>query len=127
MKATEYFAKYDDILTKEMGDKSIGESSGLTQLAQEFMAEAGELAETRHIRKASSLGSLLKEQNDKWNKLVRLFTLQHGFSPIKTDGFLRLTDNLLKEMAARQEEVKTNGGDAQEKSGQTNSSSESCW
>lgn len=113
MKATEYFAKYDDILTKEMGDKSIGESDGLTQLAQDFMMEAGELAEIRHVQKISSMQSLIKEQNAKWNKLVRLFTLQHGFSPIKTDGFLRLMDNLAEKMAARQE-AEGNGEDCPE-------------
>ena len=79
MRATEYFEKYDQPLMEVAGD-----------FAGEFLREMGDICAMRHVTRMSGVNGVVKDQNNKWNKVVRLFTAKYGCSPIKQDGFKEL-------------------------------------
>lgn len=90
MRATEYFEKYEQPLMEVFriwGEKA---SDVAVDFASEFLRETGDICEMRHVTLMSGLKGVVKDQNNKWNKVVRLFTAKYGFSPIKQDGFKEL-------------------------------------
>ena len=87
MKAVEYFVKYDLAVYAEAHDPEIKPNGAMWKLIVEFSQELKEMAEKRHIQYDRAVLSLIREQNDKWNALVRLFEKKYGVSPIKRDGF----------------------------------------
>lgn len=90
MRATEYFEKYDQPLMEvfRTGSEKAADVAG--DFAGEFLREMGDICEMRHVKLASGLKGVAKEQNNKWNKVVRLFTAKYGCSPIRQDGFKEL-------------------------------------
>lgn len=90
MRATEYFEKYDQPLMEVflIGGEKAEDAAG--DFAGEFFREMGDICEMRHVTLMSGLKGVVKDQNNKWNKVVRLFTAKYGFSPIKQDGFKEL-------------------------------------
>ena len=84
MRAKEYYAKYHDrIIAEASGD----EAKVLHELMVEMSEETKDLIGRRNIKDVRALGAVIKESNDKWNALVRLFEKEHGASPLKVDGF----------------------------------------
>lgn len=91
MRATEYFEKYDQPLMEEVfrigGDKAADVAG---DFAGEFLREMGDICAMRHVTRMSGVYGVVKDQNNKWNKVVRLFTAKYGYSPFKQDGFKEL-------------------------------------
>ena len=90
MRATEYFEKYDQPLMEVFrigGEKAADVGWAF---ASEFLRETGDICEMRHVTLMSGLKGVVKDQNNKWNKVVRLFTAKYGCSPIRQDGFEEL-------------------------------------
>lgn len=90
MRATEYFEKYDQPLMEvfRIGGEKVADVAG--DFACEFFREMGDICEMRHVTRMSGINGVVKDQNNKWNKVVRLFTTKYGCSPIKQDGFKEL-------------------------------------
>lgn len=81
MKAKEYYDKYSaTILTNPQT---------IPNLLMAFNTDTREICEKRHAVQNTAVVAVLREQNGKWNALVRLFQKANvnGKSPIKENGF----------------------------------------
>ena len=84
MKAKEYYEKYKlDILSVDQG-KYIPATQNFIQ---ELFAEMQTISKARNVRFDRGLISIMKEQNDKYKAVVRLFEKEFGASPLRLDGF----------------------------------------
>lgn len=101
MKAAEYCDKYASLF-QGANEERCKELVGL--LAQEFAAELQQTIKTRHIKLSTGLDSAIREQNDKWNAMVRLFEKKLGASPVVRNGFASLVQ------IAKEEPVHENQG-----------------
>lgn len=88
MKAKEYFAKYEEGIMKEATQTEVLTDGNIAKLYIEMFSEMKTIIEIRHIQNDNSLMSLIREQNDKWNAIERLFIKKYGVSPIAHNGFL---------------------------------------
>lgn len=88
MKAKEYFAKYEEEIMKEATQTEVLTDGNIAKLYIEMFSEMKTIIEIRHIQNDNSLMSLIREQNDKWNAIERLFIKKYGVSPIAHNGFL---------------------------------------
>ena len=88
MKAKEYFAKYEEEIMKEATQTEVLTDGNIVKLFVEMFSEMKKIIEVRHIQNDNSLMSLIREQNDKWNAIERLFIKKYGVSPIAHNGFL---------------------------------------
>jgi len=79
MKAIDYFNKYR---------LTIVDNKELTKLVQEMSEEVKELAKKRNTNSDSSVVSIIKEINQKWNKLCGLYEKEYGKSILIRNGFL---------------------------------------
>lgn len=88
MKAKEYFEKYDVLIMHEVYDRSSnGKIQHLEELVQDFATEFKLLIEKRGVKTTSGAVAVLKELNDKWNAICRLYEKKYnGVSPIREDG-----------------------------------------
>jgi ribosomal protein L10 len=68
------------------------------KILDDFSQEVTDLFEIRHIVSRDAIISVLREQNQKWNALVRLFEKKHGTSPLKRDGFKFVCEEKLPEL-----------------------------
>ncbi len=81
-KAKDYYEQYklamlnDDMIVDAIRD-----------LIGDLNLEVKELQEVRHVKFDRAIYPILKEMNQKWNAIVRLFEKEYGVSPIKTDGY----------------------------------------
>lgn len=84
MKAIDYFDKY--------GERIFVDNTVVVGAVQdmfvEFMQEVVEICNTRKVVTDWAVASVIKEQNQKWNALDRIFSKRWGFSPLKEDGFI---------------------------------------
>ena len=85
MKAKEYFEKYEDLLIHATNDQAYKDSS--FNVFMDFSKESTDVIESRKAKKNTAVIAVMKEQNDKWNSLCRLFEKKYGFSPLIKDGF----------------------------------------
>ena len=84
MKAKEYYEKYKlDILSVDQG-KYIPATQNFIQ---ELFAEMQTISKARNVRFDRGFISIMKEQNDKYKAVVRLFEKEFGASPLRLDGF----------------------------------------
>lgn len=89
MKAAEYFDKYQGrIFPMIEGELTEEQTDIILDLFREFAEEVVTLCESRLVKTNESIVSVLKEQNQKWNALCRIFVKQCGISPIKEDGLI---------------------------------------
>lgn len=88
MKAKEYFEKYDKSIVEEAIQPEVKKDGAIAQLYIEMFSEMKKIIEIRHIQNDNSLMSLVREQNDKWNAIERLFIKKYKLSPIAHNGFL---------------------------------------
>lgn len=85
MKAKDYYEKYvHGIFQGQMAADAIDD---MYTMFKEFCTEAIDLCRTRHAIKDAAVAAVIREQNQKWNALERIFEEKHGFSPIKHDAF----------------------------------------
>lgn len=81
-KAKEYYELYKVALMNE--EKTL---KAISDLIIELNAEVKELQRLRHVKFDRGLIPILKETNQKWNAIVRLFEKEFGESPIRPDGY----------------------------------------
>ena len=85
MKARDYYEKYgSDILY----DYRIDAHVAARDLFLEISDEVVDICKKRNVSSNSAFASVMKEINDKWNAICRLFVKFHGFSPLQEDGFI---------------------------------------
>jgi len=88
MKAIEYYNKYYPRFVMPSPDQN---SSNLAELMSNFHEEIRQLKEKRHISKYDSIISLLKEFDQKWKCIVRLFN-EDGHEYLRNDWFEALIE-----------------------------------
>ena len=88
MRAKEYFEKYDKSIIEEAIQPEVKKNGPIAQLYIEMFSEMKTIIEIRHIQNDNSLMALIREQNDKWNAIERLFIKKYKLSPITHNGFL---------------------------------------
>lgn len=84
MKAKEYYEKY------KTGLASAEEKTYLTAaqgFISELLTEAKTIADARHVKFDRGFIPVLRELNEKYKAVVRMFEKEYGGSPIKPDGF----------------------------------------
>jgi len=95
MKAIDYFDTYRTKLCQPLIS-----SEEATEVCKtiffKFCDETKKLAEIRHVKEDAGLISIIKEQNDKWNCLVRILQKKHGMSVLKEDGFAKFWEHEIK-------------------------------
>ena len=85
MKAKGYFEKYEARLTSNKEEVATQAASELFQcLLDDFV----NLCHVRHISSFESFYKTMKEVNNKWNAIVKLFEKKYKVSPILKDGFI---------------------------------------
>lgn len=85
MKAKEYYQQYGEAVAKEVMDG--GDTSALTKLVHAMVDESLRIMEERKCVKEEAVMAVFKEQNQKWNAMVRMFE-KDGFHDMKRDGFM---------------------------------------
>lgn len=100
MKAIDYYNKYNPRLS---GSPQMTDDDGdvIIELFIEFNREIENICETRSIKRVDALVAVLKEQNDKWNALCRIFEKKGCVSPIKPDGVKGYWRNQVPELKSR--------------------------
>lgn len=96
MKAKEYFDNYGPMImftNEKESDKH------LKGLLLDMNTEALELIKKRGAKKNEAAAAILKEQNDKWNAVGRLFKKTYGYDPLAEDGFKDFWINRQPELA----------------------------
>ena len=78
MKAKEYYELYKFDLMSEKDDKVL---KAISDLVHDFNKEVTELREIRHVKFDRGMIPILKEMNQKWNAIVRLFQKEYGATP----------------------------------------------
>ncbi len=85
MKARDYYDKYSSDL---LYDSKINSHVAIFDLFMEISDEVVDICKQRNVSSNDAVASVIKEINDKWNAICRLFVKFHGFSPLKEDGFI---------------------------------------
>lgn len=83
-KAKDYYELYKLELMSE-DDETV--NNALSKFIMAFNDEVSELQKIRHVRFDRGIIPIMKEMNQKWNAVVRLFEKEYGCSPIRLDGF----------------------------------------
>ena len=86
MKAEEYYNKFSKEIIEAYEQDN---SQPVINLLTEMLEEGQEIMKSRNVRMDKAAVSVIKEQNQKWNKLARMFEKEYGFSPIGRDGLLK--------------------------------------
>lgn len=89
MKAKEYFTKYEQNIMSS--DQSVS-NRAFHDMAADLVAEVQQLIKVRDPKKPSGLAGILREVNQKFNAIGRLFKEKYGESILATDGFLTYWD-----------------------------------
>ena len=103
MKAKEYYEKYKDQI---IGAERDNRTDAYHRFVIELNEEAKALMESRHVKRDSAFWGVIKEINAKWNAISRMFEKEYGASPLRKNGFLLITKELL---ARHQKEQEKNG------------------
>ena len=90
MKAIEYYEKYKTGLLSEDNETYIPATQGLIS---DLLDESRALADKRHVQFDRGFIPILREQNEKYKAVFRLFVLDYGASPIKENGFEIILEN----------------------------------
>lgn len=85
MKAREYYETYRDGLIS--GEQTYHQMDTVRALFLDMSLEAQELMKARQVKTADGVSSVIKEQNQKWNAIVRLLEKKDGITYYKRNGF----------------------------------------
>ena len=85
MKAKEYYAKYKDRIVAADDKESL---QGMCDMLYELCMESKAIVTKRGVRTDCGCVAVLREMNDKYNAVCRMFEAEYGASPIKKDGFM---------------------------------------
>lgn len=95
MKAQDYFEKYKESVYNEALE---GKTDAVTEMFHAFMREVNYLMEARHIKTDKSAISIIKELNQKWNKLANLFEAEYGQCVLKRNAIWNLFADKIPEI-----------------------------
>ena len=102
MKAKEYYEKYKTGLASADNETYLPAARGIIV---DLLNETKAVMEARHVKFDKGLIPILREQNDKYKAIVRLFEKEYGASPLREDGFELVLENrfpgVMKEMKGR--------------------------
>lgn len=98
MKAKELYAKYKERIASENDEESV---RGLCELLADLGAETKELIAKRKVTTDCGGTAVLRELNDKYNAVCRMFERDYGASPIKKDGFMTYWRKQIPELDLR--------------------------
>jgi len=84
MKAKEYYEKYKTGLASADKETYLSAARGIIT---ELLDETKAVVEARHVKFDRGFIPILREQNDKYKAIVRLFEKEFGASPVRMDGF----------------------------------------
>ena len=95
MKAKEYYAKYskgiyEECLRYENDPEDIDwdSPSVVSDLFADMVTECRNIISSRHSTKNEIACEVIKEQNQKWNVMCRMFKKEYGREVMKKDGLL---------------------------------------
>lgn len=90
MKAIEYYEQYSNRFFKNGEPTSLDEwnNAGI-DIFIKFCEETVNICTARSIKRDEAVRAVIREQNDKWNALCRLFSKKHGGvrCPLNENGF----------------------------------------
>lgn len=89
MKAKDYFVQFEPIFYP-MGKlpKVQPTNDGVFQLFMAFSNEFEVICKARKIRNDKAASAVLRELNQKWNALIKLFINKYKWSPVREDAFI---------------------------------------
>lgn len=90
MKAKEYFTKYEQNI---MSPDQATSNRAVSDMAADLVAEVQQLIKVRDPKKPSGLAGILREVNQKFNAIGRLFKEKYGEPVLAKDGFLTYWDS----------------------------------
>lgn len=85
MKAIEYYEKYHDSIMSTNEKCSL---QAVSDFIVDLSHEVGILSQARKCRTNSSIIAVLKEVNEKYNAVMRIFKKKNGITPLIPNGFL---------------------------------------
>jgi wobble nucleotide-excising tRNase len=85
MKATDYLEKWYDKVAASVGTEY--ENVVILDIIRDFLEEYTQIRDQRHVKCVSSLISILKEIDQKYNKFCRLFNAKFGKEHLKEGTF----------------------------------------
>lgn len=93
MKARDYFEKYDTLIMEEQKNGEIGTTKKL------LLEMSDEVTAVCKQRKA--VIAVLKEINQKWNAICRMYEKKYGVSPLNYDAFRCYWMTAMPELAGK--------------------------
>lgn len=85
MKAKEYFEKYDALIVEDVKNNS---TKNTTKLVIELSTEVETLYKARKGNSNSALVGCIREVNDKWNAIARMFSKKYGGEVFVKDALI---------------------------------------
>lgn len=98
MKAKEYYAKYKDRIASVDDKESL---QGVCDMLYELCMESKEMIAKRKVRTDCGGVAVLRELNDKYNAVCRMFERDYGAPVIKKDGFMDYWRKQIPELELR--------------------------
>lgn len=92
MKAKDYYEKYSP--------QVFAEGANVVTVIRKMFMEMSEEGKTimvqRKCKADDAVLAVIKEQNEKWNAISRLFTKHHNQTPLARNGFMNFWNSVLK-------------------------------
>lgn len=98
MKARDYFEKYDTLIMEEQKNGEIGTTK---KLLLEMSDEVTAVCKQRKAVKDEAVIAVLKEINQKWNAICRMYEKKYGVSPLNYDVFRCYWMTAMPELAGK--------------------------
>ena len=98
MKARDYFEKYDTLIMEEQKNGEIGTTK---KLLLEMSDEVTVVCKQRKAVKDEAVIAVLKEINQKWNAICRMYEKKYGVSPLNYDAFRCYWMTAMPELAGK--------------------------
>ena len=97
MKAKEYYNTYGLNLLKEQDARPDGGDFVQARLLRDLFAECTFINAMRNGRTEAAMMAIYREQNDKWNAIIRLFEKDGHVSPLIWNNFMTKAKELYPE------------------------------
>ena len=100
MKAKEYFEKFEPVFYP-MGKlpKEIPTNDQIFELLMAFSKEFEVICKERKIKSDKASTAVIRELNQKWNALIKLFIKKYKWSPVREDAFINYWEKELGGLA----------------------------
>lgn len=97
MTAYRYYRKYKKTLFDSKGTAQEVDAA-IKAIFCEFIDEGVAIGEAKNIILWSQLLTILKDQNTKWNRVIKYGTDHYGYSPLKWNCILDFSKNYCSEL-----------------------------